>query len=292
MSLLDIVDLCVDFGRHRTRVLDGVCLQLGAGQRLGLVGASGSGKTVLASAVMGLLPDNAHVSGSIRFQDQELTTLNDRGFSAIRGSSLTMVFQEPMTALDPTMRVGRQAAELIRLHHRSSTGATRQRVERIFDRVGLNQASRVANAYPHELSGGQRQRVIIAMALLNNPALVICDEPTTALDVTVQARVLELLDEELAAVNAACLFISHDLGLVATICTDVAVIYAGSIIEQGTADQVLARPHHPYTKGLVATATIDAIEPGQRLPVMEDFFDATAPVPPDHCDQPDPGSQL
>ena len=281
MSLLEIKDLSVDFGRHRTRVLDQVCLQLEAGQRLGLVGASGSGKTVLASAVMGLLPENAHVSGSVRFQGQELTTLGDRGFSAIRGKNLTMVFQEPMTALDPTMRVGRQAAELVGLHCGSPTASTRQRVEQVFDRVGLDQASRVADAYPHELSGGQRQRVIIAMALLNSPALVICDEPTTALDVTVQARVLELLDEELAAVNAACLFISHDLGLVATICTDVAVIHAGSIIEQGAAEQVLAQPRHPYTKGLVATASIDAIEPGRRLPVMEDFFDATAPVPPD-----------
>ena len=286
MSLLDIHDLCVDFGRHHTRVLDNVCLSLERGQRLGLVGASGSGKTVLASAVMGLLPDNAHVTGSIRFQGFELTSLPDRLYSGLRGNDLTMVFQEPMTALDPTMKVGRQAAELIGLHHRDprrispSADPTRSRVEHILSRVGLDQASQVADAYPHELSGGQRQRVIIAMALMNNPALVICDEPTTALDVTVQARVLDLLDEELAAADAACLFISHDLSLVASICTDVAVIHNGRIVEQGPAGEVFRHPRHPYTQGLVATANIDAIAPGERLPVMEDFFSEDTPVPP------------
>ncbi|MDR0487882.1 MAG: ABC transporter ATP-binding protein [Propionibacteriaceae bacterium] len=273
MSLLDVKDLSVSFGRHRTRVLDHACLSLEPGQRLGFVGASGSGKTVLASAIMGLLPENAHVEGSIVFQGQELTALTDRVFSAIRGRNLSMVFQEPMTALDPTMKVGRQAAELIGLHRETSTMATRQRVEQIFDRVGLDHASRIADAYPHELSGGQRQRVVIAMALMNNPAMVICDEPTTALDATVQAKVLSLLDEELAGVNAACLFISHDLGLVSRICTDVAVIHAGKIVERGSAAQVFMNPQHPYTAGLVATASIDAVEPGTRLPVIEDFFD-------------------
>jgi len=272
MSLLDVRDLCVDFGRHRTMVLDNANLSLEQGQRLGLVGASGSGKTVFASAVMGLLPDNAHVTGSIVFQGMSLTNLSDRVFSTLRGNALTMVFQEPMTALDPTMKVGRQAAELIGLHHRTSSQKTRARVEEIFDRVGLDHASRVAQAYPHELSGGQRQRVVIAMAVMNNPALVICDEPTTALDATVQTKVLAMLDEELAAVNAACLFISHDLGLVSRICTDVAVIHAGHIVERGLADEVFTHPRHPYTRGLVATASIDQIPPGERLPVIEDFF--------------------
>jgi len=272
MSLLRVENLSVDFGRRRTKVLDGASLRLEPGQRLGLVGASGSGKTVLASAIMGLLPDNAHVRGSIVFRDKELTTLEDRAFSGLRGKELSMVFQEPMTALDPTMRVGRQAAEVIRLHREGSLGATRQRVEEIFDRVGLDQASRIADAFPHELSGGQRQRVVIAMALVNKPSLVICDEPTTALDTTVAAKVLDLLDEELAAANAACLFISHDLGLVSRICTEVAVIHAGQIVERGGVGDVLNSPSHPYTKGLVATAMIDSHEPGSRLPVIEDFF--------------------
>ncbi|MDR0284204.1 MAG: ABC transporter ATP-binding protein [Propionibacteriaceae bacterium] len=274
MSLLAVTDLRVEFGRRRTAVLDGVSFTLEPGQRLGLVGASGSGKTVLASAIMGLLPDNARVAGTIVFEDHELTTLPERAFAALRGRDLTMVFQEPMTALDPTMRVGRQAAELIGLHRDTSTGATRARVEQIFARMGLDQASRVADAYPHELSGGQRQRVIIAMALLNSPALVICDEPTTALDATVQARVLDLLNEELAAVNAACLFISHDLGLVSGICTDVAVLYRGQIVETGQAGAVLRAPRHPYTQGLLATADIDAVPAGERLPVIEDFLPA------------------
>ena len=272
MSLLEVRDLSVDFGRHRTRVLESADLTLEQGQRLGLVGASGSGKTVFASAIMGLLPDNAHVTGSVVFQGLSLMNISDKVFSALRGNTITMIFQEPMTALDPTMKVGRQAAELIGLHCSSSTQRTRARVEEIFDRVGLDHASKIADAYPHELSGGQRQRVVIAMAVMNNPALVICDEPTTALDATVQAKVLAMLDEELAAVNAACLFISHDLTLVSRICTDVAVIHAGRIVERGSAEEVFAHPHHPYTKGLVATASIDHIEPGSRLPVIEDFF--------------------
>ena len=272
MSLLDVRGLSVDFGHHRMKVLDGADLSLEQGQRLGLVGASGSGKTVLASAIMGLLPDNAHVTGSVEFQGLPLMDLSDREFSALRGNSITMVFQEPMTALDPTMKVGRQTAELIGLHRNSSNKETRARVEEVFDRVGLDHASKIADAYPHELSGGQRQRVVIAMAVINNPALVICDEPTTALDATVQARVLAMLDEELAAVNAACLFISHDLGLVSRSCTDVAVIHAGRIVERGLADEIFAHPRHPYTQGLVATASIDQIAPGERLPVIEDFF--------------------
>jgi len=272
VNVLEVTHLSVEFGRRHVRAVDDVSFTVSPGQRLGLVGASGSGKTVLASAIMGLLPDNAQVSGSVVFEGKELTTLTDRAFSAIRGRALTMIFQEPMTALDPTMKVGRQAAELIGLHRDSSQTATRTRVEQIFDRVGLDQASKVAEAYPHELSGGQRQRVVIAMALMNSPALVICDEPTTALDATVQARVLDLLDDELTAVDAASLFISHDLGLVARICTDVMVIHAGRIVEQGTAADVFTRPQHPYTQGLVATASIGAVPPGQRLPVIEDFY--------------------
>ncbi|MCL1906848.1 MAG: ABC transporter ATP-binding protein [Propionibacteriaceae bacterium] len=278
MSLLSITDLSVEFGHNRTRVLDQACLSVEPGQRLGLVGASGSGKTVLASAVMGLLPDNAYVMGSVVFQDQELTTMRDKEFSALRGQKMSMVFQEPMTALDPTMKVGRQAGELIGLHQQTSPKATRTRVEEIFDQVGLSHASRIAEAYPHELSGGQRQRVVIAMALVNNPDLIICDEPTTALDATVQAKVLTLLDEELSRVNAACLFISHDLGLVSRLCEDVAVIYAGRIVETGPTAKVFHDPQHPYTAGLVATANIDAVTPGERLPVIEDFFDPSQEV--------------
>jgi ABC-type dipeptide/oligopeptide/nickel transport system ATPase component len=222
---------------------------------------------------MGLLPDNASLTGAIRFQGHDLTRLGDRQFSALRGHQMTMVFQEPMTALDPTMKVGRQAGEVLGLHQRRTAGATRGRVEEIFARVGLDQASRVADAYPHELSGGQRQRVVIAMALINSPALVICDEPTTALDTTVQATVMAVLAEELAAVNAGCLFISHDLALVASLCPEVAVIQAGQIVECGDTRAMFAQARHPYTRGLIATANIDAVPAGARLPVIEDFLD-------------------
>ncbi len=272
MSLLELRDLSVDFGRRRVKVLDRVSLDVEAGERLGLVGASGSGKTVLATALMGLLPDNAHVQGSIVYRGTDLTTIGDKEYSRIRGRDLTMVFQEPLTALDPTMKVGRQAAELIALHRDGNPMATRDRVEQVFDRVGLDQASQVADAYPHELSGGQRQRVIIAMGLINRPGLVICDEPTTALDATVQAQVLNLLDAELTASHSACLFISHDLTLVSRMCQRMAIIHAGRIVEEGRTAEVMARPQHPYTRGLLATARIDQVPPGEPLPVIEDFY--------------------
>ncbi|MCL2736941.1 MAG: ABC transporter ATP-binding protein [Propionibacteriaceae bacterium] len=293
MTLLAIDDLSVDFGRHHRPALDHVSLLVDAGQRLGLVGASGSGKTVLASAVMGLLPDNAHLTGTVRFQGRDLTRLPDAAFSRLRGQDLTMVFQEPMTALDPTMKVGRQASEVRRLHTRCSAAQARAKVDEIFTRVGLDPVSQIADAYPHELSGGQRQRVVIAMAVMNNPSLVICDEPTTALDAMVQATVLALLVEELDRVDAACLFISHDLDVVSSMCDDVAVIHGGRIVETGGVDEVLDRPRHPYTQGLVATARIDAVGPGQRLPVIDDFSSTSDLVQAasEQCDTPAPTRQ-
>ena len=285
MNVLDVRNLSVDFGHHRNLVLDHVSLTIDPGQRLGLVGASGSGKTVLASAIMGLLPDNAHVTGEILFQGTDLATMKDRAFSKIRGRELSMIFQEPMTALDPTMKVGQQASEVISLHRDDNPMATRDRVEQIFGRVGLvshvgsdfpqgtlSDAGKVAQAYPHELSGGQRQRVLIAMAVMNRPSLVICDEPTTALDATVQTQVLDVLDSELTVAGAACLFISHDLNLVAHMCDEIAVIHAGHIVERGTTSDVINSPQHPYTQGLLATARIDKVEPGRRLPIIEDFY--------------------
>lgn len=274
MSLLEVRDLRVSFGRRRTAAVCGVSFDLAVGGRLGVIGESGSGKTVTALAVMGLLPENAHVSGSIRLRGTELLGQPEPRLARLRGAAMSMVFQEPMTALDPTMRVGRQVAEVLRLHQGAESGPARERVVAILGEVGLTDPERVADAYPHQLSGGQRQRVILAMALINAPDLVICDEPTTALDVTVQARVLEKLDEALSSTGAACLFISHDLAVVSQVCDQVLVMLDGQIVEAGSVATLFTVPEHPYTRGLVATARLDEVPPGQRLPTVEDFYAA------------------
>ncbi len=268
-ALLEVRDLSIAFGRHDP-VVRGLDLDLAAGQRLGIIGESGSGKTVTALAIMGLLPDNARVTGSIRLQGQELVGLSDRELSRLRGDAMSMIFQEPMTALDPTMTTGRQVAEAFRLHRDSDAGRARTAVLEILGAVGFEDPERVADSYPHQLSGGQRQRVVAAMALINRPDLVICDEPTTALDVTVQATVLRVLDEVLDAVGASCLFISHDLAVVSQICSDVVVMLDGEAVERGSAEQVFTAPEHPYAAGLVATARLDLLEPGTRLPTVAD----------------------
>ena len=270
--LLEVDDLRIAFGRSRREVVHSISFGLEQGERLGLIGESGSGKTVTALAVMGLLAENAYVSGSIRLGGRELVGLRDSELAPLRGDLMSMVFQEPMTALDPTMPVGRQVAEVLLLHQHLGHGVARGRVIEILAEVGLEDPDRVADAYPHALSGGQRQRVVVAMALINRPDLVICDEPTTALDVTVQATVLSLLDTELDAVGASCLFISHDLAVVSQLCERVLVMLDGDIVEQGTLAQIFNAANHPYTRGLVATARLDAVAPGERLPTVEDFY--------------------
>lgn len=272
MSLLQIRDLSVGFGRRGRPAVADLDLDLAAGQRLGVIGESGSGKTLTALAVIGLLPETARVTGSVQLKGTEIVGRGERTLARLRGDTVSMVFQEPMTALDPTMRVGRQVAEVLRLHQGAQPGAARERVLAMLAEVGLDDPERVADSFPHQLSGGQRQRVVLAMALINSPDLVICDEPTTALDVTVQARVLEKLDQVLASSGAACIFISHDLAVVAQVCEQIVVMLEGRIVERGHRDQLFADPQHPYTRGLVATARLDQAVPGQRLPVVEDFF--------------------
>ncbi|MDO5682363.1 MAG: ABC transporter ATP-binding protein [Propionibacteriaceae bacterium] len=272
-TLVEVKDLRVAFGKDRREVLHGIDFTLARGQRLGLIGESGSGKSVTALAVMGLLAENATVTGSIKVAGQEIVGRSDRSISALRGNVMTMVFQEPMTALDPTMRVGRQVAEVWLLHQRGSARhEAREKVLDILGEVGLADPVRIAGSYPHELSGGQRQRVVLAMALINRPSLVICDEPTTALDVTVQAKVLDLLDEALDAVGAACLFISHDLAVVSQVCSEIMVMLDGEVVERGSTRQIFTEPQHGYTQGLIATARLDQVAPGERLPVVSDFF--------------------
>lgn len=268
--LLEVRDLHVSFGRSRTVGVDEISLSLAAGERLGIIGESGSGKSVTALAVMGLLPENARPRGSVRWKGTELLGMPERRLARLRGTQLSMVFQEPLTALDPTMKAGRQVAEVLRLH-RMSRGDTQERVVSMLGRVGLSEPERIADSYPHQLSGGQRQRVLMAMALVNRPELVICDEPTTALDVTVQKRVLDTLDHQLAESGAACLFISHDLAVVSRMADRLVVMRHGRVVEAGSTQQVLTDPQHPYTRGLIATADLAAVVPGERLPVLEDF---------------------
>ena len=270
MSLLEVTDLTVTFGRSRAVAVEGVSFSIEEGERLGIIGESGSGKSVTALAIMGLLPENAHASGSIRWKGRELLGLREREISRLRASELSMVFQEPLTALDPTMKAGRQVAEVLRLHQLSAQD-TRERIIDMLGAVGLSDPARIADSYPHQLSGGQRQRVLMAMALVNRPQLVIGDEPTTALDVTVQAKVLRTLTEQLDSSGAACLFISHDLAIVSRMAERLVVMRHGRVVETGTTQQILHAPEQPYTRGLIATARLDAVEPGERLPVLEDF---------------------
>ena len=252
MSLLEVRDLTVSFAG--VTVVDRVSFDLDTGGRLGIIGESGSGKTLSALSVIGLVPEQADVTGSIRFDGRELIGLSDREASKLRGERIAMVFQSPLTSLNPLMRVGKQIAEPLRLHHGlSRRGATAEAVA-LCDRVGLPDPERAARAFPHQLSGGQRQRVGIAMALACRPALLIADEPTTALDVTVQRGVLDLLDTLIAEEGTSLLFITHDISLVAQVAHELVVMRHGGIVEHGDVNELIARPQHPYTAQLVDAA--------------------------------------
>ncbi|PWW62751.1 ATP-binding cassette domain-containing protein [Actinokineospora spheciospongiae] len=252
MSLLTVRGLTVRLGGKT--LLDGIDLDLGAGERLGLIGESGSGKSLTALAVLGLLPDGAEVEGSVRLDGTELLGLDDRRMSRVRGERIAMVFQEPRTALNPLMRVGRQVAEPLRRHRGLSTRAAAARAVELIDSVGLPDPERAARAYPHQLSGGQLQRVGIATALACDPALLLADEPTTALDVTVQADVLALLDRLVDEHGTALLFITHDLAVLARVARRVLVLGGGRVLEEGTLTDVLRAPAHDYTRTLLAAA--------------------------------------
>jgi peptide/nickel transport system ATP-binding protein len=225
-----------------------VSFEIGAGERVGLIGESGSGKSLTALSIMGLLPEELRASGSIRLDDRELLGMSEKDLSRLRGDELAMVFQEPMTALNPAMRVGRQVTEPGRIHGR------RRSAEELLSSVGLDGTAR---AYPHQLSGGQRQRVVLAMALANEPSLLICDEPTTALDVTVQAQILTLIKTELSR-ESSLLFITHDLAVVASVCERVLVMLDGEIVEAGSTREVLTSPKHEYTRKLLDASDLEA----------------------------------
>ena len=254
MNLLQVDQLNVTLPTPRgvAQALRGVSFSLARGQTLGLIGESGCGKSLTALALMGLLPERARVSGSIRFDGTELTALDEPAWCRLRGARIGMVFQEPMTALNPLHPVGRQIGESLRLHKGLSGAAARAEALRLLERVQLPQAAGRLAAYPHQLSGGQRQRVVIAIALACGPDLLVADEPTTALDASVQREVLDLLAALVADTGMAMLLVSHDLALVADRVQQLMVMYAGQVVESGNAARVFAQPAHPYTRGLFA----------------------------------------
>lgn len=246
-------------------VVHDVDLVVPAGTTVGLVGESGSGKTVTSLAVMGLLPrDTTRVSGSIRLAGRELVGMSPRQLADVRGREVGMVFQEPRRSLDPAFTVGDQIAEVLRRHEGLSRKAAHRRAVELLDRVGIADAERRARAYPHEFSGGMCQRVMLAIALACRPGLVIADEPTTALDVTVQKEMLQLMNELQEELDISILFITHDLGVVAQMCDWVNVMYAGQVVESTPMERLFHRPRHPYTEGLLA-AIPDGTPKGERL---------------------------
>jgi peptide/nickel transport system ATP-binding protein len=259
--MLELRDLRVHIDGHEIIHIDELDLQPGA--RLGLVGESGSGKTMTAKAIAGLLPDEAKISGSVRFDGVDLLTVGDRALSGIRGSKIGFVFQDPARSLNPMMRIGRQVSEAIRLHTRLRGSAVTDKVVELLEQVQLPDPAVLMRRYPHQLSGGQQQRVMIAAAIAADPELLIADEPTTALDVTVQDEILRLLISLSEQRNMSLLFVSHDLGVIRFVCERVAVIYGGKVIETGRIEDVIAAPRHRYTSALLAA------NPG--IPKDDDF---------------------
>jgi oligopeptide/dipeptide ABC transporter ATP-binding protein len=254
-SVLEVEDLTVTFPTDDGDVeaVRGVSWSLGARRVLGIVGESGSGKSVSANSLMGLLPGTARISGTAIFQGGDLLSKSDKELSRVRGLHLAMIFQDPMTSLNPVYRVGWQIEEAIRLHHDVSRQEARSRSVELLRTVGIPNASERVDNYPHEFSGGMRQRAVIAIAMANDPDVIIADEPTTALDVTVQAQVLDALRSARDSTGAAMILITHDLGIVAGSADDVVVMYAGRAVEVGSVDDIFYRPRHPYTLGLLGS---------------------------------------
>ena len=267
--LLKVDDLHVSFATDDglVRAVDGMTLSLEPGEIVAVVGESGSGKSVTALTVMGLTRGpNVSFGGSIEYKDEDLLNAPDERLRRVRGAEIAMIFQDPMTSLNPVMRVGDQIAEQILAHEDVPKDEATERAVQMLDRVGIPRARDRASNYPHEFSGGMRQRVMIAMALSCDPSILIADEPSTALDVTIQAQILERLRELRHTANAGIILVTHDLGVVADIADRVLVMYAGRIVEQGTLDEVFYNPQHPYTWGLLGSITRLDIPPPPRLP--------------------------
>jgi peptide/nickel transport system ATP-binding protein len=270
-GVLTFTDVAVRFASNEATVpapaVDTLSLTVNRGEIFGIVGESGSGKSTLANAVMGLLPSSATVTGSIRVNDREVLGLDDNHLRSMRGDEVSMIFQDASTSLDPTWSVGDQIAETIRAHRTVSRRQARAQAINLMTEVGIPDAAARYTDAPHRLSGGMRQRIVIAAALANNPQLLIADEPTTALDVTIQAQVLELIRQLRKDHGTTVVLITHDLGVVAQVCDRVAVMYGGKLLEVATAADLFAAPRHPYTRALLAASPAGSPR-GTRLPVI------------------------
>jgi peptide/nickel transport system ATP-binding protein len=279
--LIEVRDLGVRLNTSRgpAQAVRGVSFSLRRGETLGLVGESGCGKSVTALALMGLLPDSAVISGSIRLDGSELVGMPDASYCKLRGNRISMIFQEPMTALNPMHTVGRQVAEPLRRHTGCSAAAARQETIALLDRVGLPDAVKRVDAYPHQFSGGQRQRITIAMALACQPDVLIADEPTTALDVTIQGQILDLIADLVDERRMSMILIAHDLGVIAENVERMMVMYGGTVVESGATDAVFTRMGHPYTQGLFRARPRLGARKGTRLRTIAGTVPELADLP-------------
>jgi len=270
-ALLEVEDLRVHFETEDglVKAVDGISYTVDRGETLGIVGESGSGKSVSSLTVMGLTrARNAHISGTVRFDGKDLLGATDEELRNVRGNDIAMIFQDPLSSLHPFYKVGNQIVEAIQAHRDVSKAQAYDRAVEMLGLVGIPEPRRRAESYPHEFSGGMRQRAMIAMALANDPKLLIADEPTTALDVTVQAQILELIERLQSEFDTAVVVITHDLGVVAEMADEIAVMYAGRIVEQGTADMIFNTPEHPYTWGLLSSIPrMDAPRGDELVPI-------------------------
>lgn len=271
-KLLEIQDERLSFftPAGEVKALNGVSFSMDAGDVLGIVGESGSGKSVTAYSIMGLTAyPGKLIGGTIRFNGHQIDKMTEKEFRQIRGNEVSIIFQDPMTSLNPVYTIGNQITEVIRLHTGKSKQEANVRAKELLELVGINEPEKRLKQYPHELSGGMRQRVMIAIALACEPKLLIADEPTTALDVTIQAQILELMQELREKLGMSIIMITHDLGVVASMCEKIAVMYAGHIVEYGTADEIFYEPKHEYTKGLIKSIPKLNVEQTQRLVPIE-----------------------
>jgi oligopeptide/dipeptide ABC transporter ATP-binding protein len=283
--LLEVKSLCTSFFTEagEVRAVDGVSFSVEAGRLMGLVGESGSGKTVSVLSIMRLLPETARITGGeIIFEGRDLLKLSEPEMRTVRGAQIAMIFQEPMTSLNPVFTIGNQIGEAIRLHQRTSRAETRNRTIESLRMVGIADPERRIGDYPHQLSGGMRQRVMIAMALSCNPKLLIADEPTTALDVTIQAQILDLIRELQSRLGLAVILVTHDLGIVAEYADTVTILYAAHVMEQATASELFKSPLNPYTRGLLESIPGIGGQPRHRLQAIPGTI-PSALNPPSGC---------
>lgn len=280
-KILEVKDLQIDFATYAGPVhaIRNVNFDLNKGETLAIVGESGSGKSVTVRTVMGLLAPNAKIThGEVLFNGEDILKKSEKQLNAMRGNDVAMIFQDPMTSLDPTMTIGKQVAEPLLLHSKISKADALKEAERVLDLVGIKDAGGRLKDYPHQFSGGQRQRIVIAIAIINHPQILLADEPTTALDVTIQVQIIHLLKEIQSKIDTSIIFITHDLGVVAGIADRVAVMYAGKIVEYGTVDEIFYNAQHPYTWGL--------LEAMPTLETKSDRLYAIPGTPPDLLDPP------